>query len=66
MMIRLDAEGVKALIGELVELMPVVIGDEHSGRDRTPVPDVGGAISMIVDPQTPDAEADFAPAGPSG
>ncbi len=57
--IRLDAEGVEAIIGELVELMPVVVGDEQSGKPLTPVPDQDGMQTGVALPGSLSAEPEF-------
>lgn len=48
--LRLDVDGVKAVIGELVELMTVIVGDEQSGHPLTPVPDGGGIQTDVAKP----------------
>ncbi|WP_448673090.1 hypothetical protein [Pseudoxanthomonas mexicana] len=57
--IRLDAKGVEAIIGELVELMPVVVGDEQSGKPLTPVAGQGGMQTDVAQPVSASAEPEF-------
>ena len=57
--IRLDAKGVETVIGELVDLMPVVVGDEQSGKPLTPVRDQGGVQTGVAQPVSPSAEPEL-------
>ena len=57
--IRLDVRGVETVIGELVDLMPVVVGDEESGKPLTPVQDQGGVQTGVAQPVSPSAEPEL-------